>query len=208
MKIATTLCIALFLFSFIPNQDIKTIELGTNCPMADVKFKNIDKTEFSLTDAKKENGLLVIFSCNTCPFVIGGDNSEGWEGRYNGIQKLAIENNTGMVLVNSNHAKRDKGDSFEDMIKRAEEKKYTMSYVYDDESKLANAFGARTTPHVFLFDKQLKLVYRGSIDDNVTAAKDVKAKYLEQAILANAKGKKIKKNDTKAVGCSIKRVAK
>ena len=208
MKISVMVCMVMLLFSFIPNQDIKTIKLGITCPMADIKFKNIDNTEKSLNEFKKENGIIVIFSCNACPFVVGGDNSEGWEGRYNEIEKTASENKTAMVLVNSNHAKRDKGDSFDDMVKHAEEKKYAMPYLYDDESKLANAFGARTTPHVFLFDKNMKLIYRGSIDDNVTSAKEVKEKYLELAIIANAAGNKIKKKDTKAIGCSIKRVAK
>lgn len=196
-------------FAFINNSDIKTIELGAACPMPDEKMQAVGSSALSLNDCKSDNGLLVIFSCNTCPFVVGdGANSEGWDGRYNQVYDVAQSSKVGMVLVNSNHAKRDKGDSFEDMVARKKSKGFKMDYVLDEESALANAFGAKTTPHVFLFDKNMKLVYRGSIDDNVAKAADVKEKYLENALAQLAKGKKVKKNDTKPIGCSIKRVAK
>lgn len=187
---------------------ITTIELGTKCPMADTQMKNIDGNMKTLNSIKTENGLLVVFSCNTCPFVIGdGGDSEGWEGRYNGVHQMAEKSKVGMVLINSNHAKRDNGDGFEDMVARAKEKGFKMPYLLDESSALANAFGAKTTPHVFLFDKNMKLVYRGAIDDNVKTASAVKEKYLENALTALSNGKKISTNDTKPVGCSIKRKA-
>ncbi|MFN9800219.1 MAG: thioredoxin family protein, partial [Bacteroidota bacterium] len=74
-------------------------------------------------------------------------------------------------------------------------------------SELANAFGARTTPHVFVFDKNLKLVYRGAIDDNYESPAKVKQSYLLDAISNLAAGKKVDPADTKPVGCSIKRVS-
>lgn len=70
-------------FAFIANPEIKTIDLGTICPMTDVKMKAVDNSIKSLADCKLSNGLLVVFSCNTCPFVVGdGESSEGWDGRY------------------------------------------------------------------------------------------------------------------------------
>jgi hypothetical protein len=195
--------------AFKDNAEIKTIELGIQCPMADEKMQAVGSSALSLNDVKEDNGLLVVFSCNTCPFVVGdGDASEGWDGRYNQVYAIAQSSKIGMILVNSNHAKRDKDDSFEAMAARKKTKGFKMDYVLDEESVLANAFGAKTTPHVFLFDKNMKLVYRGSIDDNVKSAKEVKEKYLENALTKLASGKRIKVNDTKAIGCSIKRVAK
>jgi hypothetical protein len=150
---------------------------------------------------------LVIFSCNTCPFVVGnGAKTEGWEGRYNGLAELAESLNIGMVLVNSNEAKRDGDDSFTEMKNHAKEAGYTMPYLVDEGSKLANACGARTTPHVYLYNSKLELAYRGSIDDNVNRAAEVKERYLEMAMTRMAEAKKIKTSETKAVGCSIKRV--
>ena len=113
-----------------------------------------------------------------------------------------------MVLVNSNEAKREGDDSIQAMKAHAREAAYTMPYVVDEGSKLANACGARTTPHVYLFNSNLELAYRGSIDDNVNRAEEVTEQYLETAMTRMAEGKKIKTAETKAVGCSIKRVSK
>ena len=192
-------------FAFVKTNDIVPIAIGTACPKADIKLKATDETGKSLSEYKGENGLLVVFSCNTCPFVVGSENSEGWEGRYNGLNEMALAQRINMVLINSNEAKRDKDDSFEQMKSHAKDKAYKMPYLLDAGSVVANAFGAKTTPHVFLFDKNLKLVYRGSIDDNVGSANAVKEKYLEEALKATGSGKKVKMKETNAVGCSIKR---
>ena len=183
--------------------------IGEKVPMSTAPMMGVDGKPHTLLSLKGDNGLLVVFSCNTCPFVVGnGTKTEGWEGRYNGIAELAESLDIGMVLVNSNEAKREGDDSFVAMKRHAAEAEYTMPYVVDEGSKLANACGARTTPHVFLYDKDLTLVYRGSIDDNVNRAEEVKEQYLNLAMTRMAEGKKIKTQATKAVGCSIKRVVK
>ena len=180
--------------------------IGDMAPMADVSMIGVDGNKHTLSTLKGDKGLLVIFSCNTCPFVVGnGTKTEGWEGRYNGIADMAKSLNIGMVLVNSNEAKREGDDSFAAMKSHAKEARYAMPYVVDEGSKLANACGARTTPHVYLYNSKLELAYRGSIDDNVNRAADVKERYLEEAMKRMAEGKKIKTTETKAVGCSIKR---
>lgn len=181
--------------------------IGEKAPMITAPMMGIDGQAKTLLDLKGDNGLLVIFSCNTCPFVVGnGAKTEGWEGRYNGLAELAESLNIGMVLVNSNEAKRDGDDSFTEMKNHAKEAGYTMPYLVDEGSKLANACGARTTPHVYLYNSKLELAYRGSIDDNVNRAAEVKERYLEMAMTRMAEAKKIKTSETKAVGCSIKRV--
>jgi hypothetical protein len=112
-----------------------------------------------------------------------------------------------MVLVNSNEAKREAGDSFEDMRTHYKEHNYNSHYVLDQNSVLADAFGARTTPHVFLFDKNNKLVYKGAIDDNVDDPKAVTKTWLKDALKAMSSGKAIDPPTTRNLGCSIKRVA-
>ena len=127
--------------------------IGEKSPMITAPMMGIDGQANTLLDLKGDNGLLVIFSCNTCPFVVGnGAKTEGWEGRYNGLAELAESLNIGMVLVNSNEAKRDGDDSFTEMKNHAKEAGYTMPYLVDEGSKLANACGARTTPHVYLYN--------------------------------------------------------
>jgi hypothetical protein len=185
------------------------LAIGEKAPMPTAPMLGVDGTNHTLSNLAEDNGLLVIFSCNTCPFVVGnGTKTEGWEGRYNGLAELAESLNIGMVLVNSNEAKREGDDSFTEMKNHARDAEYTMPYVVDEGSKLANACGARTTPHVYLFNSNLELAYRGSIDDNVNRSEEVTERYLEVAMTRLAEGKKIKTAETKAVGCSIKRVAK
>ena len=111
-----------------------------------------------------------------------------------------------MVIVNSNEAKRDLDDSFTEMQKHSRDKKYDAPYVMDKNHILADAFGASTTPHVFLFDNKLKLAYKGAIDDNVRSEKGVKQKWLEKAIINLGKGTKIDPSETRNSGCSIKRL--
>lgn len=183
----------------------ETLEIGAKAPNINLKMMDVSGSELSLNDIKKENGLLVVFSCNTCPFVIGG-RGEGWEGRYNDVYDLCEKNEIGMVLVNSNEAKRNGDDSFDKMKDRAKEQGYKSFYVVDENSELANSFGARTTPHVYMFDSELMLAYKGAIDDNVDSSIDVKEPWLNSAISNLAAGKPITPNETKNLGCSIKRV--
>lgn len=182
------------------------LNIGDPLPVADVKMKDVTSKEVTLASLKQENGLLVIFSCNTCPFVVGGEGSEGWEGRYPAIGTWCKSNGVGMVLVNSNEAKRDKGDGFEDMQLHYRAKGYVGAYVVDVGHVVADAFGARTTPHVFLFDNDLKLAYKGAVDDNVGSAAEVKERWLENALHALVEGKPIDPAITRNMGCSIKRV--
>ena len=148
-----------------------------------------------------KNGLLVIFSCNTCPWVIN------WEDRYNELHDLARKNDVGMIVVNSNEAQRGEEDSFEAMATHAKENNYSFPYVVDTNSELADAFGATRTPHVYLFDKDMKLVYRGAIDDNAKDKSAVAKPYLKSAIENMTNGKLIDPATTRSLGCTIKRKA-
>lgn len=175
------------------------LEIGDKASHTSVKMQGVSGQEMSLQDAMKENGVVLIFSCNTCPFV------KKWEGRYNGIKKWADDHKVGMVVVNSNYQKRDAGDSFADMKQHAKEHDYQFPYLVDKNSLLANAYGGQTTPHVFLFNKDFELVYKGAIDDNYDDASSVTKPYLKDAIAELAQGKKIAEAETRPVGCSIKR---
>ena len=174
------------------------ISIGSKIPGADYFLKNVDGKESTLSAFKKENGLLVIFSCNTCPWVIR------WQDRYNPISDLCQKNNIGFVAVNSNTRLHSSIDSFDEMIYHAAANDYKFPYTLDKNAKLAKAFGATKTPHVYLFNSAGELVYRGAIDDNAKNAKKVKRRYLADAINAVSRGMKVKIKTTKALGCSIK----
>ncbi|MCC5923558.1 MAG: thioredoxin family protein, partial [Crocinitomicaceae bacterium] len=117
--------IILVLTSFSNAQDLKTLKIGEKAPMHDVKMKNVDGRPVSIGDVNNQNGYIVIFSCNTCPFVVGGSSFAGWEKDYNEIVSKANAAGVGVVFVNSNEAKRNDGDSMDDMAQRFKEKGYT-----------------------------------------------------------------------------------
>ncbi|MBC7536778.1 MAG: thioredoxin family protein [Ferruginibacter sp.] len=175
------------------------LPIGSALPKADLKMKDVSGKEVSIKDASKKNGVLVIFSCNTCPYVVKN------EQRILGIGDFALKMNVGVILLNSNEAQRTSDDSYEEMKKYAAEKKYNWSYVVDKNYEVADAFGANRTPECFLFDKNLKLVYHGAIDDNPSNAAAVTRSHLRVAINELVEGKEIAVKESKSVGCTIKR---
>ena len=194
------------LLSFVKDNAEKGLAVGDSAVMTDVVMKGIDGYDYTLKDLSRSKGLLVVFSCNTCPFVVGSDAFKGWESQYNQLHKIASSNGIGMVLVNSNEGKRGNDDSMNAMFSHSKDKGYTMPYVVDENSALANAFGAKTTPHVYLFDAEMKLIYTGAIDNTVDAKRANDKNYLIDAINAYGKGDKVKEATTPPRGCSIKRV--
>jgi hypothetical protein len=210
MPLATAVALFAAYAFYTPQSDVQeSLAIGAVAPKTDVKMAGADGKEYSLASLKKENGLLVIFTCNTCPFVVGAEGyGEGWDGRYPTLMKEAAAQKMGFVLLNSNEAKREKGDDLADMKARAEKMGYgSAPYLLDKNSEIANAFGARTTPHVFLFDKDMKLVYKGAIDDSNESPAKVKENYLVDAMKHVSAGKKAQPAETKPVGCSIKRAS-
>ena len=174
------------------------LDIGSEMPLAEVKMADVGGKNVSLKDAMGENGLLVVFSCNTCPWV------NAWEDRYISVSKLSQKKGVGMIAINPNEGSRGNGDSMDDMQSRAKKAKYDFYYTLDKESKLASAFGASRTPQIYLFNNKGTLVYRGAIDDNARKPKKVEKAYLMDAIDAMVTGEKIETASTKALGCGIK----
>ena len=96
------------------------LEIGNKAKLTDVKMEDVSGAKISLADAKKENGILVLFSCNTCPFVLK------WESRYPEIKAWADKNKVGMVVLNSNHQKHQSEESLDAMTIHAKEKGYNF----------------------------------------------------------------------------------
>lgn len=178
------------------------LPIGSSLPKADVTMKDVRNEDISMKDAKRKNGLLVMFSCNTCPYVI--KNQE----RTNAICDYALKNNIGVILLNSNEGQRTSDDSFSAMEQYAKNQKYQWYYVVDKDHQIADAFGANKTPENFLFDSNLKLVYHGAIDDSPSDASSISRNHLKEAINEMLAGKEIAVKESKSVGCTIKRVKK
>ncbi len=171
-------------------------------------MKNATGEPSNIRNENKKNGVIVVFSCNTCPFVVGSSHFPGWENQYNNLFSIANDNELGFVLINSNEAKRKGDDSFDKMIDRAKEQNYSMPYLLDENSTLADFLKAKTTPHVFFFDSSFRLIYSGSIDNLWDGKRKKDVPFLKSAITSHIKNKKIKHKETPPKGCSIKRVKK
>ena len=175
------------------------LPINSPVPIADYKMKDVSGKEISLSEIKTKSGLLVIFSCNTCPYV------KLSESRIREYSTFCLKNKIGCVLVNSNEAQRGEEDSFEEMKKYYAAQNLNCFYTVDEKSQLADAFGATRTPQCFLFDNN-GLVYKGAIDDNVKDPAAVKTPYLKNALEALHKGEKPEMSQTKSIGCTIKRL--
>lgn len=178
---------------------IRSIPIGSSIPDAGVTLQAANGAGVSLGGAKTRQGLLVMFSCNTCPYVIRS------QQRTREVMALAKKKGIGMVIVNSNEAQRDGDDSFEAMAEYGKQQGYTVPYVRDDNSRLANDFGSTRTPEVFLFDGSGRLVYHGAMEDNPSDPASSKRMYLAEAVDHMLTGKAIDPAETKSIGCSIKR---
>ena len=168
---------------------------------ADFKLKNVDGKMVSLADMKDAKGYIVVFTCNHCPF------SKKYEDRIIALDKKYKKQGYPVVAINSNDPVVSPEDSYDKMIERAKQKKFSFPYLYDESQTIAKTYGATRTPHVFVLQKNgsvNNVKYIGAIDDNSDDAKAVTAKYVEQAVDALVAGKEVATTTTKAIGCTIK----
>src|SRR5215470_6293528 len=179
---------------------VEPLPIGSPLPNAEKKMKDITGKEISFKDAMNKNGLLVMFSCNTCPVV------HSYQSRTIEVCKYAQDKQIGVILRNSNEAYRNDGDSYNDMKDYAKDQSYNWPYVVDNNSTMADAFGATRTPECFLFNASGKLVYHGAIDNNPNGPNEVTRKHLVVAMDEMLAGKDVSMKTTRSVGCSIKRL--
>jgi hypothetical protein len=183
-------------------QQNKPLEPGDKLPRVDLTMKDATNgRNMPYFKAGKDNGLMVMFSCNTCPFVVKN------EGTAKKAMDYARSHGVGVVIINSNEAKRGDEDSYDAMKAYAAKQEYWAPYLIDEDSKLADLFGANHTPEVFLFDKNNVLVYKGAMNDNPGNPEKAKKMYINDAMDAMIAGKPVEPKSTKSIGCSIKRKA-
>ncbi len=173
-----------------------TLTLGAQAP--DFKLQATDEKFYSLKDFKDAKILVIFFTCNHCPYVIGSDE----------ITRKSAERFTkdGVVFVgiNSNSANTYPEDSFEHMKERMKKNQFPWVYLYDPSQDVARAYGALRTPHFFLFDRNRKLFYTGRGVDSPRDTSKMKVNDLEKAIEENLQGKKISNPLTNPIGCNVK----
>lgn len=165
-------------------------------------LKNIDGKMVSLTDYADEEGVIVIFTCNHCPYA------KAYEQRIIALDQAYADKGFPVVAINPNDPNRVPEDAFPKMQERAAEKGYTFPYLVDETQEIARAYGATKTPHVYLLKAEdngtFTVHYIGAIDDSPMDADAVDKTYLEDAIAAVKAGESPSPSETKAIGCTIK----
>ncbi len=174
----------------------KTLKPGSTLP--DFNLPATDGKNYSQDLLADKKALIIIFSCNHCPYV------QAYEDRMKQIQEDYFSKGVAIVAINSNDDKEYPDDSFENMKKRAAEKHFNFPYLRDEDQRVAKAFDASHTPEIFLFDKNRKLAFHGKIDDNWQEPEKAKSKYLREALEELLEGKEISVPETFTIGCTIK----
>lgn len=158
----------------------------------------VDDKTYSLNDFSDKKILIVIFSCNHCPYV------QAYEDRIMELQNEFEKDGVQIIAINSNDDIKYADDSFDEMKKRAATRGFNFPYLRDETQDAAKAFGATHTPQIFLFNNDRKLKYEGKIDDNWQEPDKVKSKYLRDAILEVLVEKEVSVPETFSIGCTIK----
>ena len=158
-----------------------TLTLTEQAPSFDLP--GIDGRNHALDDYGEAEVLVLIQSCNHCPYV------QAWEQR--------------IVAINSNDTTTHPEDSFEEMARRAERHGFNFDYLYDKDQSVAGALGSERTPEIFVFDRERKLVYHGAVDDSRDETM-VDQRYLRDALDAVLEGRRPPVAETPPVGCTVK----
>lgn len=158
----------------------------------------VDGKKVSLGDLASSQVLVVIFSCNHCPYA------QAYENRIVALQAEFKSQGVQFLVINSNDDIGYPEDNFENMVKRAQDKKFNFPYLRDESQAVAKAYGASHTPHIFVFNNKRQLSYTGKIDDNWQNPSQVKKQYLKEALSALVQGKMPAEPETFAIGCTIK----
>ena len=173
-----------------------TLQVGDKAP--EFSLPATDGKTYSLSDFADAKVLVIFFTCNHCPYVIGSDE----------LTRQTVENFTPrgvkFVGVNSNSPNTYQEDSFDNMVKRMDQYNFPWMYLYDATQDIACAYGALKTPHFFVFNAEQKLIYTGRGVDNPMETEKVTVNDLEIVLEEHLAGKQITTPVTNPIGCNVK----
>jgi len=173
-----------------------TLQIAQAAP--DFNLPGVDGKSYSLADFDEAKLLIVVFSCNHCPYVVGS------EDRMNALHADYAPRGVAMVAVNSNETDNHPTDSFEHMVARAAEKGFRFPYLRDDSQAVALAYGALRTPHFYVFDADRRLRYTGRMDDDPRQGGKQTTHELRDALDALLAGQDPPVPATNPIGCNVK----
>lgn len=164
-------------------------------------LQNVDGKMVSLSDYSEKEGVILVFTCNPCPF------SKAYEDRIIRLHNKYAAAGYPVVAINPNDDVASPDDTFDKMKERAQEKNYPFPYLKDATQEVYKSYGATRTPHIFLLDNDngtFRVAYIGAIDNNAMDERAVTEKYVDQAITALESGQKPDPAMVRAIGCTIK----
>jgi peroxiredoxin len=173
-----------------------TLEIGDKAP--DFKLKATDGKIYELSDFSDTETLVIFFTCNHCPYVLGSDET---------TRETALkfqEKGVRFVAINSNSPNTYPEDDFDHMVERMEEKKFPWLYLYDETQEIASKYGALKTPHFYVFNKDRELLYTGRGVDSPRDTSRMTVNDLDRALVEVTQNKKVSISKTNPIGCNIK----
>lgn len=174
----------------------KGMPIGTPAPP--FSLPGVDGKSWSLGSFSDAEILVVVFTCNHCPYA------KASEDRLIEIQDDYRDQGVRLVAINPNDDRKYPDDSFASMKERAADKGFNFPYLRDESQEVARAYDAACTPDIFVFGRDRKLIYNGRIDDNWQHPEQVKRRDLRAVLDAALKGKTVGFEHVPSMGCSIK----
>jgi peroxiredoxin len=172
-----------------------TLQIGQKAPAFNLIATN--GKFYQLSDFKSKY-LVIFFTCNHCPYVIGSD--EATRKTAEKFKKSGVE----FVAINSNSENTYPEDSYAGMVKRMEEMKFPWVYLHDKLQEIAKIYGSLRTPHFYIFDQNRQLVYTGRGNDSPRNTTKITVNDLNNALTELVNGVKISVPVTNPIGCNIK----
>ena len=173
-----------------------TLELGATAP--DFSVVGTDGQTYGLANFAEAATLVVFFTCNHCPFVVGSD--ELTRATAEKFQDKGVA----FIGINSNSEKTNPTDDFDQMVLRMKEHNFPWIYARDASQEVALAYGALRTPHFYVFDADRKLVYCGRGVDQPGDTSKVQVNDLENALAEVTAGKSVSVPLSNPIGCNVK----
>lgn len=173
-----------------------TLELGETAP--DFSVVGTDGKNYSQADFESASTLVIFFTCNHCPFVVGSD--EVTRATAEKFQDKGVA----FIGINSNSEKTNPTDDFDQMVLRMKEHNFPWIYARDASQEVAQAYGALRTPHFYVFDADRKLVYCGRGVDQPRDTSKVQVNDLEKALAEVTAGQSVSVPLTNPIGCNVK----
>lgn len=173
-----------------------TLEQGAQAP--DFTLPATDGRTYSLRDFAESPVLVIFFTCNHCPYVIGSD-----EVTRKTVEKYR-DRGVAFVGINSNSSRSVPADSFDCMKDRMKQNRFPWIYLHDETQDAAKKYGALRTPHFYVFDKNRRLIYTGRAVDHPRDSTKITVNNLENALEEHLSGKPLTVQRTNPIGCNVK----